>query len=388
MVFIKKCIKNILYLVYFLINIFFFHKKKRIIFISYPDASDNSWYLYKYCLKRLSKFELVWLLDSKSNDIINKINFEFARNNNNNTLLILKRWSIKGFFAFCRSKYVFHTHGTYFFIKPAFFAPKIVNLWHGMPIKAIGHLDKKQDKHFCYSDYVICTSKYYQSIMAQVFDISLNNVLITGLPRNDIFHEGLDIENKTIILKKLNISADEKYLVWLPTYRVSNKGDIRKDSTSESFLASFRVGFLEELNEICVANELTIIIKLHPMDALNVEILNLFSSKIKIYNATEWDKLQLSLYDVIAGCNGLISDYSSVIVDCLNTNIPVGVVSDNFNTYNRKILISPMLIKNLTMEISDIHDFVKLLKFENKIENILNNQKFSSEKLLNKIGMV
>lgn len=33
----------------------------------------------------------------------------------------------------------------------------LVNLWHGMPIKAIGFLDKKQD--FCYSDFTLATSK-------------------------------------------------------------------------------------------------------------------------------------------------------------------------------------------------------------------------------------
>lgn len=383
MIFIKKSIKNILYLVYFLINIIFFYKKKRITFISYPDASDNSWYLYKYCLRRLSEFELVWLLDDESNDIINKINVEFAKHNNN-TLLILKRWSFKGFFAFCRSKYVFHTHGTYFFIKPAFFAPKIVNLWHGMPIKTIGHLDKKQDKYFCYSDYVICTSKYYQNIMAKVFDINIKNVLITGLPRNDILHMGMDLESKKIMHERINISECERYLVWLPTYRVSDNGEIRSDASTKSFLDELDAGFIDKLNALCSRVSCKVIIKLHPMDSVSISDLNREYSNIQIYDSKEWAKLNVDLYEVISGSKGVITDVSSVIIDCLSSGISVGYIRDSLKYYNRGIAISlEEVLKNIHT-IRDPEDFISLCDVNQfyKDQIFAENSKNSCEKIL------
>ena len=94
-----------------------------------------------------------------------------------------------GFYYFFRAKYIFHSHGTFSFVVPT--KSKIVcNLWHGMPIKNIAYLDKGFKYIVNHSDYVIATSKLFAYIMAAAFRTNFENVLVTGLPRNDVLYNG------------------------------------------------------------------------------------------------------------------------------------------------------------------------------------------------------
>ncbi|WP_208608066.1 CDP-glycerol glycerophosphotransferase family protein, partial [Psychrobacter piechaudii] len=212
---IRLAVGKSAYLAYTALNLTHMRKKDRIIFVSFPPASDNSWYLYKHALKELENFELIWLVDSNSHEIKNKILSEAEKSPNHNSVKILNRWSLRGLNAFCSSKFVFHTHGSYFFIGPSILSPTIVNLWHGMPIKAIGHLDKELKKNFTYSDYSIATSEYYRTLMAQAFGLSKNQVLPTGLPRNDILFKLLSLNEKNKIIDTLKVENNDSLVVWL-----------------------------------------------------------------------------------------------------------------------------------------------------------------------------
>ena len=115
---IKKFGGAILYSSYSFLNLIFYKKKNKIVFISFPDATDNSWHLYKYALSNLKGYEIVWLINDDSEAIRKKIlSYGKEVSNNNNKITVLKRWSIKGLMAFSSARFVFHTHGTYYFIK-------------------------------------------------------------------------------------------------------------------------------------------------------------------------------------------------------------------------------------------------------------------------------
>lgn len=201
---LKLAVGQSAYLAYTALNLAHIKKKDRIVFISFPPASDNSWYLYKHALNELENFEFIWLIDSDSHEIKNKILSEAEKSPNHNTVKVLQRWSLRGLNAFSSLKFVFHTHGSYFFVAPSILAPTIVNLWHGMPIKAIGHLDKNLKKNFTYSDYCIAISEYYQKLMAKAFGLSENQVLPTGLPRDEILFKMPSLCEKNEIIDTLN----------------------------------------------------------------------------------------------------------------------------------------------------------------------------------------
>lgn len=361
----KKIIGLSLYALYSGLNVIFFEKKKRIIFISFPEASDNSWYLYCYALTYLKDYELIWLVDQDSSAVKNKILKQYHSIPNSNKVIIAKRWSIKSLALFAGAKFVFHTHGTYYFIKKSFNAPIIVNLWHGMPIKAIGHLDKDIEKNFCYSNFSIATSEYYRKIISKAFDLPIENVLKTGLPRNDVLYTGISDNLKNKILHSLNIIKEEKIIVWLPTYRVSKIGDIRKDGNKDSFLSDLEKSFLVELEELCQENDIKIVVKLHPMDSALSEVKTLSFSNINFFDSKSWESLNINLYDLISISHGVISDFSSVMIDCLPTKIPVGFIENSKSTYTRKTLFP-------------ISDFVDLLYSINAPKDIINMVEISN----------
>ena len=60
---------------------------------------------------------------------------------------------------------------------------KIVNMWHGMPLKTIGSLDPSSGGHNpTTADYLVATSPFFQDIMAKAF----NNMDI----KNDKWNNG------------------------------------------------------------------------------------------------------------------------------------------------------------------------------------------------------
>src|SRR5690554_3029716 len=103
---IKRVVGYFLYLFYFILILIFLMKKKRIIFVSFPEATDNSWYLYKYALENIKNYEIVWLVENNSKKLKEKI---FSCNGvfkNGNRVVIAKRRSVRGLILFSNSKFV------------------------------------------------------------------------------------------------------------------------------------------------------------------------------------------------------------------------------------------------------------------------------------------
>lgn len=362
---IKKASGTISYASYSFLNLLFYKKKKKIVFISFPDATDNSWHLYRYALANLTSYEFVWLVNNNSETVRKKI-LSYGNNfSNNNKTTVLKRWSIEGLMAFSSARFVFHTHGTYYFIKKSFNAPTIVNLWHGMPIKAIGLLDKTEDKNFCYSDYSIATSESYRRIISDAFNLPIDKVLSTGLPRNDVLYSGVDSDILDKILSRLDLDIEKDIIVWLPTYRVSSFGDIRSDALNTSFLDDLNDNFLEELNVLCSQSNINIIVKLHPMDSISEGLKGLNFSNIQFYDAVEWGCLDIELYDLLSLSKGVVSDFSSVMIDCLPTNINVGFINSSREQYSRKTVVSIDNLLKCVYLIDSPMDIIRLAQLEN-----------------------
>ena len=129
---------------------------------------------------------------------------------------VVKEISEKGFKAY----YTFSFYGYWFSIKAGvamvthsrltdlnFFAisnrTKIIQLWHGVPLKKIYFDDTKSAQRFSGKnfklkelifpflkerfDLLITTSSEFQDIAAKAFEMSKEKIRITGYPRNDIF---------------------------------------------------------------------------------------------------------------------------------------------------------------------------------------------------------
>ena len=317
-------------------------KKELFLFVSYPDFCDNSLTIFEYLRANRSSYNLKWLVDSKKDTA----EYPFLKKED-----IVKKNSIKGLWLFSCAKIVFHTHGVYGSLKPKKF-PININLWHGMPLKCIGSLDGKKLSELPHTHYTIATSKYYAEVLSESFNIDQSKVWLTGLPRNDrLYSKSKKHVIKERIAERLSLQRGHRIIFWLPTYRVSSEGDVRIDSDSSSFLGEWTEPELYDINSKLANKNTYFIVKLHPMDSLQLSDIDWPYSHIKLINQDSWQKLNIGLYEALSASDGLMSDLSSVIIDYFVTNLPIGTTRKSLIGYNRSYLSK---VDELLQSLSDV----------------------------------
>lgn len=313
-----RVMKIIYSIISFLLSYIIPKSDRVLLFSSYPDYTDNSYAVYQYLRNnRSGVYKLVWIFNEKRTII------------NNPDVLAYYKYSLKGVYYFFRAKYVFCTHGLYSFLTPRQ-GYKIINLWHGMPLKNIGSLDPKNNGYNpTKADYLIATSDVFQEIMAKSFnDLDMQRVLVLGQPRNDLLFK------ETTFFSKRGIDPNEyaSIGVWLPTYKQSAVGDIRCEGVyNDNGIAFLSMDELRQLDNFLVKESRLLIVKLHPMDALqNVDFenfRNLLIIKQKDFND--------QLYTLLGAADYLLTDYSSVWVDYCVLNRPIGFVMNDMAEYEQ-----------------------------------------------------
>lgn len=327
-------------------------KKNIILFNSYPSFSDNAFALYncivQYRKDIADKYRLVWAYPGKE-----KIP-TFIKNAE-----IVEKKTIKGIWLFLRAKYVISTHGYFIDVHSAKGQVQI-NLWHGCGYKKITEKDR------CYrGDITLAVSDLYKEIQSVELEIDPKLVLVTGYPRNDfLFYSGNG-------LGKLGIEKGKykKTLIWMPTYRKANIGHAEMDGNANSFgLASLDSTTLNNLNDILYKNQYLLIIKPHPMESVELLTTEKYSNILIVTNSLLTDK-EINLYCILQETDGLLSDYSSVIIDYLLLDKPIGMVLSDMTEYkdSRGFVFDPVadyfpgpIISNadeLVRYISDFDEF-------------------------------
>ena len=316
--------------------------KKILVFSSFPDFTDNSFAFYKYVEATYgAKYDLIWIFSDK----------ESLRKHS--SIRAYYKFTFQALYYFCRAKFVFCTHGLYSFLNLQQ-GYKIVNLWHGMPIKTIGCLDPKNGyKNLTKADYLVASSYVFQDIMSRAFNnLPFERVLVIGQPRNDLLFEPTDF----FANRNINPNDYRSIGIWLPTYKKSFVGDVRQDGhfykDSISFLT---INDLFRLDDFLVETHRLLIVKLHPMDILqNYEFPNL--RNLIVVKQKDFHE---QLYPLLGACSYLLTDYSSVWIDFSILKRPIGYVIDDLSEYetSRGFTFDNLLDK-LPGEILDSYDKV------------------------------
>ena len=345
------------------------HKKNIILFNSYPDISGNALALYEYIIQYrpdiLKKYRMIWTISEMS--IKEAMDILHYRTGKRNHLIEYKK-KLRGISLFLRAKYLVSTH-SYF---PTINTPDSqidINLWHGMTFKKIGrllntsHYNGVQDK----ADISIATSFVFQGLISEAFGIPKSRVLVTGQPCNDFLYRS----NKYLFRVMKNAHNYNKRIVWLPTYRTSIIGDIRQDGNADSFgVVDVLQNHFKEIDDCLKKENYLLIIKPHPMDAI-CSIQFRESDNIKLVYNSDLEKERIQLYEFLAGCDVLLTDYSSVFIDFLATGKPIAFICDDIAEYEKSrgfCFSSPRdympgeLIKN-------INQFIHYLKDMDEINN-------------------
>jgi CDP-glycerol glycerophosphotransferase (TagB/SpsB family) len=285
--------------------------------------------------------------------------------------IFVKRRSAKGVLYYMFSKYVFITHGLYYFKFPQ--NQISVNLWHGMPLKKLGV--EKGNKGLKTS-FTISTSSFFNKSLADAFNIDETSIITSNLPRN---FKLLD-ESNDLNLKKIFSQGKGKIVVWLPTYRASVEGDIRIDGKDYGNVVNLPDFDSVQFNEFLKVRDIICYVKPHPMT--NYKSTQGLSN-FKIVDDNWLYARGFTLYDLLSQADMLISDVSSVIVDYLILTRPIlFCFSDQKEYGNSRGLTSNFLYENLPGELcGDYNGLLKgIMNFSDNIDQYSNERDLVAKK--------
>lgn len=351
---ILRIVKNkVIKLIYLLDQII--PKGKIIIFQSYIELTDNAYGMYEYFKENYKDFKLVWILYPGRN----KKDIKAYKN-----IKIYYHNEILGIYYALRSKYIFSTHYSSFDFLNNKDRIK-VNLWHGMPLKAIGNLDKRNKKIKNTDDYIIATSQYFKETMSKVFDVKKEKVIITGQPRNDLLFR------KSNFFDKMEINKEDykEIFIWMPTFRNSNEILSSDGKYKENYISIVPFNRIKELNNLLKQKEILLIIKLHPLDILQEYEFEKLSNII-IIKSGDLEKIDEQLYSLLGATDALITDYSSVWIDYEILDKPIFFVMDDYNEYKntRGLLFEDFINISPYPIIDSYNKFIEFIENYEKID--------------------
>lgn len=207
-----------------------------------------------------------------------------------------------------------------------------LNLWHGVMWKKIGfdtYPKRKfigklyrdiRNSSFCSMLYE-STSERYSKCIKTAFDITDNNIIKAGLPRNNIFYSKEQIENsKEKILSLLGIQEANniKIITYMPTFRDNNKSLFSFDMLADN------IDFMKYLDE----NNIIIIQKTHYVSQQRNNGEKILVKSNRIFNLPN-----VRAQDLLAATDLLVTDYSSCFFDYLLLNRPIIHYMYDYDTY-------------------------------------------------------
>ena len=199
-----------------------------------------------------------------------------------------------------------------------------IQTWHGFPLKRIeGDAAEALDPEYvaaakkdsAMADLFLSDSKFLTDIYRRGFWYS-GEVLECGFPRNDIlFGEHPEIKEKA--RKALGIPRSKRLLLYAPTFR--------KDKGLEVYDVDY-ARCVQALGQR-FGGEWLILARLHPNVADKAGELGLDPQFVR--NASDYPDIQ-ELYLL---CDALLTDYSSVMFDFMNTDKPCFAYVNDLQAY-------------------------------------------------------
>lgn len=240
--------------------------------------------------------------------------------------------SFKAILAYCTCRYVFYDSAI-FLEAPPVKKQISVNLWHGISLKKIGYYVREDTKQYRTATYGVTYSPLFAEKMSHAFAIPIENVLCTGEPRNDyLFNPAPDS-----ILKRLGIPIGEgnRYVIWMPTYRQSIFNNDVDGAEYEYGFPIINSGNIRELHDFCKEHNIILIMKWHGLQKIP-SMGNDTWSNFCFLTTEMITTLHIPFYRVVACCDALVTDYSSIYVNFMVLNRPICFAYDDMDKYTEK----------------------------------------------------
>jgi CDP-glycerol glycerophosphotransferase (TagB/SpsB family) len=231
---------------------------------------------------------------------------------------------IQSIFYFLRTRHVFYTTGQ-IPIKPSK-KQIVIHLDHGAAgFKTFGAISNIHNGNEFYFTYYMAPSEVYVPIAEKALRCKRENILINDEPVADVL-----LTSRA----KYNLGKYKKIGIWLPTFRQSEYLGY-SDSQEENLLPMFSESDYIELNDMLKKCDIKLIVKIHSGQNLEKYKKTSFSN-LEIISQEDMVKKGWELYSLLAQMDFLISDYSSVYLQYLLLNRPIGFVVPDFEEYLEK----------------------------------------------------
>lgn len=287
-----------------------------------PDReifADNAKYMFLHA-SRLKSISAIWI--GKDKKIVKLLHQEGLR--------AVHIHSIRGMWYSLRAGYTFIDAFMYPTNWKNSGGSSIIQLWHGKGMKKTGfdspyslqryrkitspHLFERPAK-------TIASSHYTAWLMASIFHLPQNRVLVTGLPRNDVlFHhiKGSEIDAPPGLKQSLEHIKEKsgKTILWAPTFRPSGASPLTYVK-----LAEFENALKKQNSHLYMS--------LHPKFARKETAWKTAYEHIHPVDAGYDMYPFLSLFDM------LVTDYSSLYVDFLLLDKPIVFFTYDLEEYKK-----------------------------------------------------
>ena len=318
-----------LHLVIFILRNFYYlleklvRKDKRIalFFMTEKYYYDNSKYLFER-MRQKEDFKSILFTANKA--LYASLQEKFPGE-------VVYAWSLKGLFLFLRTKNVIISYG----ISAAPFFPYylhekckyVIYLGHGVPMKKMGlQTDAWQKYAKRYQiqkySYMAACSPLEQVIHGAGFNIDMNHVWVSGLPRNDYLMSATSDE----ALIKKHPYLNQKVILYAPTWR---------EETQSAEFFPFQDFDSEQLDAFLEKERAYILLRGHKEDIKRDDALSRFDiSKMKRVLKADQD-LFPDVYELLPYVDVLLTDYSSIWIDYLLLDRPIVFIPYDLEEYKK-----------------------------------------------------
>lgn len=311
----RKILSKGITIIFYILRIFPI-KKNKIVFSNFDGKGygDNPKYIYKE-LKKIKEIDAVWLISD-----------ERYKEGFPSDIRIVRNRSIWKFYELatarvwvdnCRkSAYVRKRKHQYY-----------IMTWHaGLCIKKVEKdAEEVLDKDYIASakrdskriDLMISNCKWCTDLYRRSFWYT-GEILEGGTPRNDIFFH-TDYRREQEIRKYFGVEEETKLVIYAPTFR--------KDFSMDGYHLDIQ-NTLKSLEQRFLG-KWKLFLRLHPSMRQHMRLEEKISSFV--IDVSEYG----DIYELLAMCDILITDYSSISFDFANSRKPVFLYATDMEAYNK-----------------------------------------------------
>ena len=208
------------------------------------------------------------------------------------------------------------------FLTPGLKSQTAFYLTHGVPMKSVhDYYIVPESINYCLS-----AGQGVEAMMAYEFNMAREKMVSLGYPRNDI------LTQPPVPVKEMLETDCKKVIVWYPTFRNHKNGLTAGSGKALPIIHDTQTA--EKVN--AWARELGVLLVLKPHFAQDLrQIKAMELSNIRFIGDDFFVNHNTTSYAFVAGCDALLTDYSSIYFDYTLCDKPIGLIWEDIEDYRK-----------------------------------------------------